>query len=192
LPAITSILSGVFFTITIAFLNYFSNQKTKRDEEITKQSILALERAYEILTDNGKNTAPPWADRLNWLTTARMLARYEKLKGRLKTDLYKTICKEQEEYWRHRFYLLIKDWKLYPLSYFEEKPSGELGIEPESAVTIFGFSILGFPESKEQNDIEKLDKKLAGSLLMHSDLIKYLKKYSGFLRNNLFSRVFEY
>jgi hypothetical protein len=74
---------GIFFTIAIAFLNYASNQKTKRDEEITKQAILALERAYEILTDNGKNTAPPRKDRLNWLTTARMLLRYGELKGKL-------------------------------------------------------------------------------------------------------------
>lgn len=172
---------GIFFTIAIAFLTYFSNQKTKRDEEITKQAILALERAYEILTDNGKNIAPPSPDRLNWLTTARMLARYEKLKGRLKTDLYKTICEEQEEYWRHRFYLLIKDWNLYPLSYFQEKPSAELGIAPESgiapnsAVVIFRFSILGFPELDEQKTIEKLNKKLSGALLMHDGLIEYLK-----------------
>lgn len=172
---------GIFFTIAIAFLTYFSNQKTKRDEEITKQAILALKRSYKILTDNGKNIAPPSPDRLNWLTTARMLARYEKLKGRLKTDLYITICEEQEEYWRHRFYLLIKDWNLYPLSYFQEKPSAELGIAPESgiapnsAVVIFRFSILGFPELDEQKTIEKLNKKLSGALLMHDGLIEYLK-----------------
>ncbi|HEY9769736.1 MAG TPA: hypothetical protein V6C71_14770 [Coleofasciculaceae cyanobacterium] len=89
---------GIFFTIAIAFLNYFSNQQTKRDEEITKQAILALERAYEILTtDNEKNTVLPCNNRLNWLTTAKMLIRYGELK-KLKTDLYRTICEEQEEY----------------------------------------------------------------------------------------------
>lgn len=179
---------GTFFTITIGFLTFSSNQRIKRDEETTKQAVLALERAYEILTDNGKNIVPVLADRYNWLATARMLTRYEKLKKKLKTDLYKIICEEQEEYWSHRFYLLIKKHKLYPYSYFVDIQDIPI-IKPDSAVIIFGFTILGFPGGKETND--DINKRLAGALLMHDGLNNYLKKYSDALEDNLFSRAFK-
>jgi hypothetical protein len=192
---------GIFFTIAIGFLNYFWNQKIKLDEETTKQAILALERAYDILTDNGKNIAPPLPDRYNWLATARMLARYELPKKRLKTDLYKIICEEQEEYWIHKFYLLlVKNYTWYGNDYFEDTSevyeiSGKKINKPiislDSAVIIFGFAVLGFPGNGEinVNDINKISDKLAGSLLMHNNLNKYLKQFDN-LEDNLFSKAF--
>ena len=167
---------GILFTITIGFLNYFWNQKIKIDEETTKQAVLALERAYEILTDQNQNINPPLADRYNWLATARMLARYEKLKKTLRTDLYKTMCEEQEEYWRHRFYLLIKDSNLYPLSYFE-KSGDKLGIQPKSALIIFVFA--GWKEGK-LDPLDTIDSTYYqnASSLRHHSLIEYLSKYS--------------
>ena len=165
---------GIFLVIIIVFLNYFSNQKTKKDEEIIKQAILALERAYEVLTDRETHISPPLKDPYNWLTTARMLVRYEKLKKRLRSNLYKTICEAQEEYWRHKFYLLVKEPALYPISYFEQS-GDKTQIQPKSALVIFGFA------GRKEGKIDPLDKfnseyYFATLSPDHRDLMKYLIK----------------
>ena len=104
-----------------------------------------------------------------------MLARYEKLKERLTTDLYKTICEEQEEYWRHKFYLVIKDRRLYPLSYFENAESKPI-IQPKSALVVFGFA--GWKKGKlDPLDIFNTESYLKSLPPGHTSLIDYLSKY---------------
>lgn len=172
---------GIFLAIAIGFLNYLSNQKTKKDEEITKEAVLALERAYEILTERETHINPPLKDRYNWLTTARMLVRYEKLKKRLRSNLYKTICEEQEEYWRHKFYLVVKEPTLYPISYFEQS-GDKTQIQPQSALVIFGFA--GWKEGRI-DPLNKFNSEYYFASLSpeHRDLIKYLVKSPKSLEN---------
>ena len=76
-----------------------------------EQALLSLEWAYKGLTDNSKHI-PPKADRLNWLTTARHICRYKELSKEIEVNIYKIICSEHEEYWRHQFYLAL-DHKIF-------------------------------------------------------------------------------
>ncbi len=187
---------GTFIIAFTAFLTYFTNQRNKHDEETTKQAILILERAYEILTNNGNHTKPPLPNRFTWLRTARTLKGYEELKKELKIDLYKKVCETQEEYWQHQFYLLIENYQLYPVSYFESKQNCDcddgLQIQPQSAVTIYGFAALGCPGLAELKDTDTISNRLAGNIGMHDGLFKYLQKYiyTHRLRDDLLFRAF--
>lgn len=148
---------GTLLLVVLGFLNYLWSQKTTRDKEIIQQLTLILERAYSILTDQGKNTAPPPPDRLNWLTSARLLLRYKKLKLSLSTDVYKTICDEQEEYWRYKFYLLIKDQSNYSNSFFGSSSgigSINSNIAPKSALVVFNFASWN---KERQDPLETMD-----------------------------------
>ncbi|MDZ7662951.1 hypothetical protein [Thiohalophilus sp.] len=98
----------------VAFFLYRLNQarhshedKYKASETFLKESIRILERSYEIFTDNGKHIFPPRNDRLLWLTTARMILRFDRLKSRITENEHKEIIDEHEEYWRFQFYKLM-------------------------------------------------------------------------------------
>jgi hypothetical protein len=147
--------------------------RNTHDSEVFKEAILALERAYRTLTQNGEVINPPLADRLNWLTAARHLEGYKDLKAALKTGLYKRLCRENEEYWRHQFYLCILKEKIRDVSYFEKGM-----LEPRSVLVVFGFA--AWPNDKE-DPIDALD---VESLFNASDLLRgctglreYLSKF---------------
>lgn len=147
--------------------------KNVHDGEIFKEAIHALERAYESLTDHGKNVSPPPADRLNWLTAARHLETYKCLKARLKTNLYSVLCEENEEYWRHQFYIALLRNPMHTVSYYQNG-----NIEPLSAIALFHFA--SWPKNKkdplESIDVEAL---FSGSeaMRMNIGLREYLKKF---------------
>lgn len=108
----------------------------QRNQLLLEQAVKSLERAYEALTDKGQNISPPSADRLNWLTAARHIVRYRKIKAKIVcAKIQKLLCDEHEEYWRHQFYLCLKDSPMLPLGYYQ---SGS--IEPQSAIIVHGFA----------------------------------------------------
>lgn len=114
----------------------------QRNQLLLEQAVKSLERAYEALTDKGQSISPPAADRLNWLTAARHIARYRMIKAKIAgSRTHRLLCEEHEEYWRHQFYLCLKDASLLPLGYYQSGP-----IEPQSAIIIHGFS--EWPENK--------------------------------------------
>lgn len=111
----------------------------QRNQLLLEQAVKSLERAYEALTDKGRSVSPPAADRLNWLTAARHIVRYKKIKAKIvcaKTQ--KLLCEEHEEYWRHQFYLCLNQGPerhvLHPAYY----KGGE--IEPQAAIIVHGFA----------------------------------------------------
>src|SRR5690606_20127266 len=108
----------------------------QRNQLLLEQAVKSLERAYEALTDKGQSVSPPAADRLNWLTAARHIVRYRKIKAKIVgAKTHKLLCEEHEEYWRHQFYLCLKDASALPLGYYQ---SGS--IEPQSAIIVHGFA----------------------------------------------------
>lgn len=125
--------------------------RNTHDSEIFAEAVRALERAYEVLTEQGKETGPPRADRLNWLTTARHIESFKSLKTRLKTKLYRTLCEENEEYWRHQFYLTLFRNPRYTEAYYV---NGQ--IEPRSALILYSFA--SWPKGK-RDPIDLLDLK---------------------------------
>ena len=138
--------------------------RNTHDSEVFKEAVLALERSFAALTVGRLPTERPNADRLNWLTCARHIESYKSLRDTLKTDLYKRLCAEHEDYWRNQFYLCILKERIYEKSYFEYAP-----IEPRSAIVVFGFAVWpnDKPDRIDNLDIEELFKKsnlLAGNI----------------------------
>ena len=118
------------------------------DKELVGQALRSLEWAYEALTDNG-TTVPPKADRLNWLTSARHLLRHAKLAELIKSETYRLVHAEHEEYWRHKFYLALNHQALLSARYFtvDERSPWPENIEVSSALVIVKFS--SWPESRK-------------------------------------------
>ena len=105
-----------------------------KDKEICDQAIIAIERAYSSLTIGKEEYEIPEASRLNWLTSARQIVRFQQLKSMLKTDLYKLVCSEHEEHWKHEFYLSLKHNDFISPSYFQAN-----NIHLTSALVVINF-----------------------------------------------------
>jgi hypothetical protein len=139
--SVSAVFAGVSALVAAAAI-YFP-WRIQQSQELLNQAARSLERAYEALTNGGTNASPPLPNRLNWLTSARHLRRYELLKARLKTDLHRILCEEHEEYWRHRFYLCLRLPSIQPRSYFEGGPGGGMDgaqIDAKSAVVVYSFA----------------------------------------------------
>lgn len=140
--------AGTVITVIVATLNYWLARKKEkveselnRDKELCAQAVLSLERSFNALTNGNEKPVLPEASRLNWLTSARLIETYKKLKSELKTDLYKLVCSQHEEHWRHQFYLCLKDSVFQNQSYFQDKTKDtpKENIDPKSALIIFNF-----------------------------------------------------
>ena len=135
-------------SVLIAFMVLRTNKKKQNedrdisyDKEIITQAIKSLEWGFASLTID-KSSNMPHPVRLNWLTSARHILRYNKLRDTVKTNTYKIICAEHEEYWRHKFYLLFKNNNFMFGSYFtnSDKPKYPENIELRSAMVLSIFS----------------------------------------------------
>lgn len=162
------------FALTISILNYRFTKRDKSNERLVREAILTLERAYEMLTQKGEQV-PPIADRLNWLTTARLLESYSKLKKAIdRDDIQKLVLLQNEEYWRHKFYLALE-----PLAtnfgYYQSDQSKKL-IEKRSALVVVSFS--NWPEGKideiDQLNLDDLISENTSALTMHPALRAFL------------------
>jgi hypothetical protein len=128
-------LLALLVSVAAAFYAGLAPIRNHHDSQVSQQAILALERAYLTLTQNGGQLRPPPADRLNWLTAARGIQDYKMLRGRLKTALYRQLCDANEHHWRHQFYLALATGNAYQPAYFID---GQL--EKSSAAVVFAFS----------------------------------------------------
>ncbi|PKO25789.1 MAG: hypothetical protein CVU35_02330 [Betaproteobacteria bacterium HGW-Betaproteobacteria-8] len=157
----------------VSVLAIYIPWRNTHDAEIFKEAVSALIRSYETLTSHGTVICPPTADRLNWLTAARHIEAFKSLKLRLKTDLYVTLCKENEEYWRHQFYLSLLRHSTYTFAYFNNAE-----IEPRSALVLFSFAAWpkGQPDPIDQINFRAL---LEESNYMRTNFgfREYLKKF---------------
>ena len=110
------------------------------DKELLEQLKQSLELAYRSLASD--DDGHPVNDRFRWLTAARHIARYRKLHDRLSTTLFKTICEEQEEYWRNKIYVLLG--KIESSGFYEALNIDQMApekIEPRSAAIVHSFSV---------------------------------------------------
>ena len=149
LEAWRTIFSGVallsiaiaFFSLRVAKYKYKEESEMSHDKEVIAQAKLSLEWAFEALEYDSELKMPK-PDRLMWLTSARHILRYYELRDSLKTKIYKTICAEHEEYWRHKFYLMFSNPNFMFGSYFTDssKPGYPENIELRSAMVLSVFS----------------------------------------------------
>ena len=110
--------------------------------------------AYEAVA--GESGAPSNIP-LRWHTSARHIVRYRQMKSFLKTKLYKTICDEQEEYWRERFDALLQ--RITDSGFFESINMDEMEkeyIDPRSAALVYSMSVWrqGSPEPIDDSNLE--------------------------------------
>ncbi|TMP24427.1 hypothetical protein CWB99_22040 [Pseudoalteromonas rubra] len=68
--------------------------------------------------------------------------RYLALKELIQTETYKLICAENEEYWRHKFYVLLDRQELRRADYYIDKLNSDWpeNIELTSAMVINDFA----------------------------------------------------
>lgn len=135
--------------------------RVQYDDNLLKQAISSMERAFNVLTDDGRQISPPPAHRLNWATSARHLESYRSIKKRFKTRLGRHLRDEHEEFWRHKFYVALRTpHPLHP-GYFlgPTSPTGrnDEKIIGRSAVIVYSFSKWGSKEDRlDSADIVQL------------------------------------
>lgn len=89
-----------------AFLTIRKSVNERRDDRLLSYAVKTLERAYESLVGSS-HTPPPPANRLAWLTTARLIEEYKKAKVRIRDRIALEELEGHEEHWRHQFYLAL-------------------------------------------------------------------------------------
>ncbi|MCC7312416.1 MAG: hypothetical protein IT510_14350 [Sulfuritalea sp.] len=149
LPAIQTIGStAVAFSAIVAFCVYLSNirrhrqeDKRKASETFLKESTSLLDRAYEIFVQDGMD--PPANDRLLWLSTARMIVRFQKMRKRISEADHIAVVDENEEYARGRFSSLLRqNQDNFSREYFCS--SSDLycadNVSRKALVVVFGFA----------------------------------------------------
>lgn len=120
---ISTIVALKLYVTTIR--RHKSEDDRKRSKEYLSQAILAVERSYEIFTDNEKHTGYPRNDRALWLTAARFIIRFKRLKEKITEQDHIYVINEHEEYWRNKYAtILAKNKNKFDLAYL--MPSGDI------------------------------------------------------------------
>lgn len=142
---------------------YISYQKNIRerdyisDKDLYDQLEKLLTSSYEAVCPGNKNS-PPINDRLQWLTSARNIERYKQLKDHLQTELYITICEENENYWSDKFHKLLQN--IPDHSYFKYIDPGEMteeSIDLRSACILHAFARWKHERPDPINDVSLED-----------------------------------
>ncbi|CAB3852991.1 hypothetical protein [Achromobacter deleyi] len=151
LAAFASAIAAIAAVVGV-FLTLHTFRKTQRDKQsdaILAQCEKSLAAAYDVLTNAGASV-PPERVRLNWLTSARHILRYKKLKDLL-GGTHLVICDESEEYWRHKFYIALRplemDYGYYDVFKVGKETDLDRTIVPKSALVILAFS--DWPEGRD-------------------------------------------
>ncbi|MBU5612177.1 hypothetical protein [Geomonas azotofigens] len=184
-----SAFSGI--ALAVAVLTYLHNvtkfnleNHDKKSDKYLNEAVGALERAFLIFTDANTNTSPPRPDRLNWLTTARIIESYKSLKQKVTSLEHNVVLKEHEEYWRHKFYTALGSDEMLAPGYFakpKEKQCFDTDFENLDLTSL--AVVYNFAEWKHnyQDPLDSVDaaKMLAyGTILgRHHGLMAYVKQF---------------
>jgi hypothetical protein len=141
-----------FFSFVVLLLTMKEQRKKNEIEAEIRNSavycrhaVQCLDRAYNVLSDNGKETKPV-QDRLVWLTSARLLLSADKLYSQIVDEAKseKELYRSEAEYYQIKFYNLLdftgmKSFSMFK-NYFSEAsdiPGDE--IEERSIKVIYDF-----------------------------------------------------
>jgi len=138
--AIAASASATFAAITI-----ISTARAKSNERLLAHAVQTLERSYTSLAGNSEREKIPPADRLAWLTSARLIEDYKRTKRRISSNLIRQECESHEEHWRHQFYLKLKNLAGGVVEYYKGERID--CIDPVSAVIVHAFA--DWPENKK-------------------------------------------
>ena len=174
-------LAAFILSIISLYITWRKNIKDRQyanDKDLVEQLKQSLELAFKSLAPNNEN-GPPTNIRLRWLTAARHISRYRELQSSLKTSLHKTICEEQEEYWRDKVYNLLK--RIDDSRFFESINPEEMEeekIDLRSAAVVFSFSVWkeGRPDPLDKMSLEEIIKKYKLFSPLHRHFWGYVEK----------------
>lgn len=165
--SISSLILSIF-AVGITWKTHVIDRHYANDKDLLEQLKSSMDIAYNSISRDDGNEHYPISDRLKWLICARHIIRYNMLKSNLKTKLFKTICDEQEEFWRNNFYSLLE--KIDSVRFYSDEM-----IEPRSAAIILAFSTW-----KEDMDDPIEDFKLEDIVIKHNlftPKYRYFKEY---------------
>ena len=190
--ASSAIVAILLYRATIK--RHSTEDNLKSSEAFLKEAKQLLEKTYSVFTDKETNTNTPRNDRLLWLTTARMIARYERIKTKITAEAHLEIIEEHEEYWRFHFYkILDQNSSNFDLNYLQpdgDKYSGN-SIARKSIAVIFYFAKWNGPDPLDDFD----DQKLFASKILPIDqheILRYLEQYKSYWAEVLEIRENEY
>lgn len=162
LAIVTSAYVGYRLYLTTRAKNYLDMARAESETSL-KEAIRTLERAFEMFTYKSNENGVPPADRLLWLSVARMLIRFDELKEYVTAPDHQLILSEQEQYWRLRFYEVLEMSKdTLTEHYFKAHGRQGWEIDERSLLSMFAFSKwpANYPDPMDQVNAAEL--KLAG------------------------------
>ena len=147
-----------------------SEDERNRSKEYLTQAIVAIERSYGIFTDDDENTEPPRNDRALWLTTARFIIRFWKLKEKITEQDHIDVINEHEEYWRNKYAtLLAKNKANFDLAYLmpSGNPYGGDVVHRDAIGVVFYFA--RWPEDNDDplHGVDVIDMYARGAVPIH-------------------------
>jgi len=157
------VVSVIALLATIVKARY--DYRIASDSKIYLQLKVSLENAYNSLKVEKDGKEYPIQDRLRWMTAARHIKRYFKMRQKVKSDIYKLICDGTEEHWKTQFYMILKkipDANFYKWESSQKRNDFE-NIQPASLAVIVSFV---------KNDEKSLD-----SLHNNTDYKELVDKY---------------
>lgn len=158
-----------------------SEDKRNRSKEYLSQAIVAIERSYDILTDKGENTEPPRNDRALWLTAARFIIRFRRLKEKITEPDHIDVINEHSEFWRNKYAtLLVKNKSNFDLAYLMPggNPYGGEVVHRDAIGVVFDFA--RWPEDNDDplHGVDVIEMYARGAIPIDFHGIKeYIKKY---------------
>ncbi len=150
LPSIQAVGSlAILASATVALSLYRATTKRHIDEDKFKSSEAflseakaQLEKTYQLFSGENDDS-PPENTRVHWLTVARMIVRYNKIKRLIKEPPHIDIIEENEEFCRHKFYTLLnRNSEELTFDYFmsPEHRHGGNKTDRKSIAVIFDFA----------------------------------------------------
>lgn len=147
IQAIGSLAILASATVAVSLYRATTQRHNKEDEFKASEAFLSeaktlLEKTYQLFS-NGDDDTPPENSRVMWLTVARMIVRYQKLKKLIIEEPHIEIIEENEEFWRYKFYsLLDRNADALSCDYFSlsEHRCGVNKIDRTSIAVIFDFA----------------------------------------------------
>ena len=140
---------AILLSALIAVYLYRATIKRHQQEDDFKASEVYLTEAKELLEktyelfSGGEDGALPDNSRVMWLTIARMIVRYQTLKGLIGVASHKNIIESNEAFWRFKFYSILKEnSEAFTSDYFKiskQKYQGD-EIDRKSIAVIFDFA----------------------------------------------------
>ncbi len=161
----------------IAVITIRVSARQRADERLVGYAVRSLERAYEALMGRTPATRAVQADRLAWLTSARLIEQYKDAKARIKNEVARHECEGHEEHWRHQFYLALQPLQNTSQEYYSIGHGSGGPIQPVSAIIVHAFAI--WPDGKDdplsKYETEEQAIKALNVHLLWSTLRRHLK-----------------